>query len=686
MAVKHKQIAVFLTGLFLWPVFLLAQTGPQRYLQDGIRFYQQGDFESAYQNFRLYEPLGQPDKTFYVYFAMSALKSGHDDAVAILKRGLNRFPDDSDLILVLVQVLSQKQQFRQAIEYLQKAKASMVPQEYKRLLAGLNFNVGVQLYQKNKVHESLPYFKKAVQLQPDDARFVRNLAIVLWKTDQKKKAIDLLEKAVTRFPEDTETNRLLILFYQKSGNLKKLQTRLEETAHKSGKLKDYLALQQFYLLSGNQRKARDLFLQLKKRFPKEKEIYLTPVRYYRRVFQYEQADSLLRQMQTQFPNDTLVCVLKARNYEDMDSLKLAAQAWQECLQRFPYKSNWHFALLNDLRQTDSTAYFAHLQEMAERLTDSETRFRLALEWMKNRRYQEALPLLRQLARFDSSSGLYLTYLGLCYERLGRDTLAVQTYRKAIELADAGPQAYFGLARYSQDNPKKSALYFTLGLERLLSKLREGQSHILNLAQKAQGLKESPKLKKIVAAYEDYDRLLKRELGWYQKTHRPEQTERFLEDLLERFPKNAYLRLMLAELMADQGNFARAEKYIDDALFMKPDWPQAWRLKIRIARTRGQKQAVLRGYLTLLYRHPDQFRAADYRALLEIARGSGQIKTVAQQLDILHARFPDNALLKQFAVEAWHLAGNHARARQIATEKSVAPKQKKELSIPLIKTQ
>ncbi len=664
------------------------QTGASFYLQEGIKAYQQGDFEKAYQNFRQYEPIGQPDKTFYVYFAMSAAKSGRDEAIPILERGLRRFPGDSDLTLVLVQFLGQKKEFRKAIEFLKKAKASIAPEEYKRLLGILSFNAGVQLYQQNRKKESAAYFEQAATLRPDDPRFMRNWAVVLWEIGQKQRAIQVLEQALKRFPEDPDVNRLLITFYQKNGNLSKLQKRLEDNAHRSQSLNDYLALQQFYLLIGDQSKARALFQKLRKKFPREKEIYLTPIRYYRRVFQYERADTLLSVMEEHFPADTLVCTLKARNYEDMDSLKQAAAYWQKCLQRYPYQQDWHFRLLEDLWAIDSTRYFAHLKKMESMLTDTESRFRIALEWMRHKRYNNALTLLRQLVRFDSTNGLLLSYLGLCYARQGQDSLAVQTFRRAIRTGDATPQAYFGLAHYARrrGESQKSDFYFSAGLEKLLDLLRKKQGKLLALIQKSNDAQSAQKLQRLAAVSEDYEQLLKDELRWYQKHHSPAQTEAFLNRLLQRFPKNAFLRLLLAELLTEEKRYEQAQHYVDDVLFMKPDWVPALRLKIILAQKQGDNRTAFREYLNLLYHHLDECSAKDFRAMLELARTIGQLKNLAQQLLLLHRRHPQNQRLKQFTIEALHLAGDHARARQVAAEKPRATRKAKSALTPLIETQ
>lgn len=692
MAIKKRAAGkrIFPIGmglLLLLAANMWAQVGAQKYLQEGIRAYRQGDFETAYQNFRLYESAGQPDKTFYVYFAMSAAKSGRDEAIPILERGLRRFPGDADLSLVLVRFLGEEGQFRKALRVLRGAKASVLPDEYRRLAAALNFNQGVKLYRQNRKKESVPYFEQAVKLQPDEARFVRNLAVVLWETGKKQQAISLLEKALQRFPQDADINRLLIAFYQKSGALLKLQKRLQENARKSGALNDYLALLQFYLLTGNETKAHELFVLLKKRFPNHKEVYLTPVRYYRRVFQYERADSILSEMEHRFPGDTLVCTLKARNYEDMDSLKQAAAYWQKCLNRYPHKSAWHFRLLADLRQCDSTRYFAHLAQMENLLTDGESRFAIALEWMKNKRYARALPLLRQLVRFDSTNGVFLTYLGLCYAHLGNDSLAVRNFRRAIACEDVAPQAYFGLAHYAWQagEREKSDFYFSAGLELLLASLKEEQGKLLTQVEKAASAGNESSLKRRIAASENYEKLLREELRWYRRQHPPEQTEAFLQQLMRRFPKNAFLRLLLAEVMMEQGNYDRARQYADDALFMKPTWSQALRFKIRLALARGDRQAAFREYLNLLYHHPDELHKKDFRNLIETARALGQMKNLAQQLVILHNRHPHNALLKEFAIEALHLSGDHARARKIAAEKTKSAPEEKSTLMPLIKT-
>ncbi len=683
------QSVLLIFYLLLFSVsFTSAQGGADFYYDQGVQAYNHGRFAEAYRNFRLYEPIARPPKEFYVYFAMSALRSGHDDALQILRRGLKRFPGDPDLTLVAVQLLAEQKHFAQAMQLLQKARRRILPQEYRSLMGKLAFNRGVQLYQKGKKKESLAYFRQAVDLVKDDARFVRNLAVVLWETGSKKQAVQLLEQKIRLFPDDDQMNALLLTFYQKMGAAAKLQQRLESNARRTGRLDDYLILARFYLLSGNEAKANSLFKMLQKRFPQNKKVYLTWIDYYRKVFRYDKVEAILNEMHSRFSGDTLVCRLRAENFEAMDSLHQAADLWRECLQKYPHKAEWHFKLLQDLRKTDSVQYRIHLKEAERLLTDNQSRLRIALAYMGIKEFRQAMPILQQLVRFDSADGVSATYLGLCYRETGDDSLAAYWFRKAIANGNALPQAYFGLAHlaYEAGHKKQSDDYFTMGLERLLDRLRKAQKLTIAAVNREGASSSSGRSKRLFRTYEDDEQLLKRELRWYQNSHSAHEAVAFLEELLQRFPKNAFLRIMLAELYLDKKEYERANRLLNDVLFMKPTNERALRLKIKIAMLQGNALQAFRNYLNLLYHAPERFTAGDYRTLMETARKCGQMHNLAQQLLLLHEQRRGDSLLKQFTVEALHYAGDHAKARAVAAESS----QKKSLGrqdfVPVLKSQ
>ncbi len=667
--------------------FVSAQTGSTQYWLNGVDFYQKGNFEEAYRNFSLYEKQGGTNKDFYVYFAMSAARAGYGDQIAILERGLLRYPGDADLTLILVQFLSREKRFSEAIHFLTKAKAHVLPDEYKRIMGILVFNQGVLLYQQNKKKKSVPYFRKALSYQPGEARFVRNLAIVLWETERKKEAVKLLENSVRLFPDDRNMNRLLIEFYRKSNRLGKLQTKLEELAHKSGKLEDYLVLGQFYLQTGNSEKSKALFKMLEKKYPRQRKIYLIRTKFYGALLQYKRVDRVLSDMEDHFPQDTLVFRLKAENYEKMDSLQAAIRYWEKSVQKIPTKAEWHFRLLKDLFKTDSTAYYRHLQEMEALLTDPASRLKMAMEWYRHKRWPKALSLFKNILQSDAHNPLALAYAGLCNRQLGRDSLSVHYFRQAIEQPSALPEAYFGLARmeFMKAGPRQSDFYFAIGLEVLLDHIRQSQMTALKELNKDNGLMDRKKMTVIADEYEDYEGLLKNELNWFLKHHSRDKAQRFLKKLLRRFPKNRFIRLALSDILSEEGNYRQAENYLDDVLFMHPGDPQALRRKIHLAQEQGKDEGLYRIYLNLLYHDKTNFTNNDFRHLIELAKKDGQIKNLARQLLILYEHNGSNSLLKTYVVEALHLAGEHRKARKIAAKKAKKIKNKETRLIPLMKS-
>ncbi len=575
--IKNTYFFIF---TFTFPLIISAQIYSSSLYGKAVTAYNSAKYETAYQNFKLLENKGIPQKEFYVYFAMSAKKAGHNDALEILRRGLQLYPGDNDLSIILAQQLSAEKKFKEAMDVLQKAKQSILPDEYNQMISILAFNEGVNLYRKNYKKKSLVYFKKAVDYNNHEPRFIRNLSIVLWETGETQEAVALLEKYLPQFADDSEMNKLLMAFYQKKGELKKLQNSLENNVQKNGKLTDYLILEQFYLVTGNENKANQLFESMKQLFPKNKEVYLTKVRYYRRVFRYYQADSVLAQLEKHFPQDTLVCKLKAMNYENMDSLKLAAYYWKKCSDIYPEKSQWYFNRLRNLKQVDSLQYAANLDSLANLLSADDDVLRLSILLLQNNQVNKSFQLLKKLNMSLPNNGTVKTYLGLCYQRLKSDSLAIVAFNEAIAAEDPLPQAYMSLSHYywQSNNRVLSDKYFKLGLNLMLTIMRSAQNEILQSLNKNGLIGKSTSLNSTASEYENFEQLMRQELKWYMKNHSSADAQHFLSSLLKRYPKNVFLRLMLADLMINDNQTDQAAAYINDALFIKPGNPEALRKK------------------------------------------------------------------------------------------------------------
>ncbi len=660
-------------GLLLW-LFGTVLTPPataqlfyaEQIYQEGIVLYEQGRFEDAYRKFQEYEQQGVPDKKFYVYFAVSAARSGHEDAADILRRGLQRFPGDADLTLLLIQFLAEQHRFLEAMEYLEKARPHIVPEEYRKFMGGLAFNQGVLLYQEGKKKASIPYFRKAVEYQPEEPRFVRNLAVVLWETGNQKEAIAVLEKGVRRFPNDKEMNRMLIAFYEKTQNLTALREKLEQWAQRSGELADYLVLGQFYLYTGAEQQARKLFQMLEKKFPRAREVYTVQVRFYQGLMQFQRADSVLTRMEKMLPADTLTCRLKAENFEKMEKLSEAARYWQKCTQLSPKKENFHFRLLRTLEKTDSTAYFRHLMVMDSLFQKPEVRLKIALEWYRHGRYDRARVILEGVREQLPKNPVVLTYLGLCLQHVGSDSTAMDLFRQALQIGSAPPEAYFALAHgmFQQGKQKECDFYFFLGMELLLQRLQQSQTATTSQLKKENLGGNSLTVENVVEAYLDDETFLKEQIQWYLKVHSDRESQELLEQLLQRYPRNVYLRLVLADMAMEAHNWAEAEKYLNDVLYLQPRNLQAVRRKLLLAKLQLNNREAYRLYLNLLYRDASSFTETDFRELIRLAQLTGQMDNLAQQLVVLYRRKSNVPLLKKFAVEVLELTGKKDLARKI----------------------
>jgi tetratricopeptide (TPR) repeat protein len=158
---------VFFT--FLVTAALLAQnTAKARQLvKEGVQLHDEGKYAEAIGKYdaALAEDASYFSAWYEKSFSLSALGKS-EEVVAISKRLLKDFPNEPDLKLVYVSygnVLDESGKGKAALKIYDEGIRKF-PDFYL-----LHFNKGISLSMQNKTEEAIPYFQKAVVLNPDHA-------------------------------------------------------------------------------------------------------------------------------------------------------------------------------------------------------------------------------------------------------------------------------------------------------------------------------------------------------------------------------------------------------------------------------------------------------------------------------------------------------------------------------------
>jgi tetratricopeptide (TPR) repeat protein len=79
--------------------------------------------------------------------------------------------------------------------------------------------LGITLCEMGRLHESRQVLKIAVDITPDDAITLANMAGVLWEMNDYEEAIHFYRKSLEADPEIEETHYNLINLYMETGSL-----------------------------------------------------------------------------------------------------------------------------------------------------------------------------------------------------------------------------------------------------------------------------------------------------------------------------------------------------------------------------------------------------------------------------------------------------------------------------------
>jgi len=132
-----------------------------------------------------------------------------DEAEKLYLDFLNETPKQPDVSNLLGSIYLQKQNFEKAQTYFEYATEGFPCAEYYQ-------NLGLALYGQKKFTIATEYFSKAIEFEPKNIEFIRNIAELAKKAKQTDFAISCLQRCLTLEPNDiVGWNNLGLLYKQK---------------------------------------------------------------------------------------------------------------------------------------------------------------------------------------------------------------------------------------------------------------------------------------------------------------------------------------------------------------------------------------------------------------------------------------------------------------------------------------
>jgi tetratricopeptide (TPR) repeat protein len=172
----------------------------------------------------------KPDeqKLFELYEVYESMKDS-DGAVSVLRRLLQKTPDDAELRLRLARTLERGKKLPEAIREYEAALSRLEPPEKLPVYKTLGF-----LYTETALPDkAVAFYLKAVELDKKDVNLYYNLATLYEKMGDKDQSSQFLAKAVALQPEDLENRLTLAETLLDKGNLEEAQPYLTKSSGES---------------------------------------------------------------------------------------------------------------------------------------------------------------------------------------------------------------------------------------------------------------------------------------------------------------------------------------------------------------------------------------------------------------------------------------------------------------------
>lgn len=121
-----------------------------------------------------------------------------DRAITILKRMIEKNPDDANAHYLLGICYLRKKMFPDAVQELTKTT------ELQPSFAGAYHQLGIYYQQQRELDKALEFYKKALELEPKSAESLYNAGLILFELNRVPEALTYFEKALELRPSDPE--------------------------------------------------------------------------------------------------------------------------------------------------------------------------------------------------------------------------------------------------------------------------------------------------------------------------------------------------------------------------------------------------------------------------------------------------------------------------------------------------
>jgi tetratricopeptide (TPR) repeat protein len=537
----EMKTLILITALLFTLVGSAATQESAHLLANAMALYQKGEVDEAVKMLELSIAVDSTSVDAYLSLAQILLANGQPARAETILTIAKRFTlANPQLHHALGIAHFEQKHYKKAANELERV-LELQPrhEEAVRILSLAFLNLGISAYHGGETERAVDYFHRAVQADPQNAACYKNLAVLHRERAEWEKAKRMLNTGLELAPDDREMLAMLIQIHQQLKEFEEAEL-IAQTLYRYYPDDIEAALQLAYLYRFNNQgdRAVEIYRDLLETFPKDRRSYdefadLCVLR-----ARYDLAVELYEKLLSEDPERREVYEDIADIYIEAEEYTKAKEALHKALEGsgndidIYHKSADICMLENDWHGAESV-YLEALSNDPDDASLIQALGRLYEEFSP----EKAIRFYRRTIRSEPTRDYSYIRLGSVYSRLDSMDLAVDCFRKAVEMNTADPLPYHRLAARTENRASAVDYEHSAVLKALqsLEQFRNKSMDHMSTFQGAIDVAELDAADKRVQEIEEIRDVLRQSLADLLKLERTDYLESDLIQWWETYP-------------------------------------------------------------------------------------------------------------------------------------------------------
>lgn len=206
---------------------------PYAYYNLGVIYEAQKNYEDA---INAYNKALKYDRGYFLAYNKLGLiyqeQGKLDEALKEFSKVITLEPSYTNAYFNIGKIHQAKKNFSEAIKaYKLAQKVNPDLKTVSKEMAGVYLQMGIELYNRNKVFEAINSYEESIKIKPNDEKVYNNLGVAYFKLNKNDKAIIEFKKAILANPQYADAYDNLGIAYHKIGKIKEALVQYDKACN-----------------------------------------------------------------------------------------------------------------------------------------------------------------------------------------------------------------------------------------------------------------------------------------------------------------------------------------------------------------------------------------------------------------------------------------------------------------------